>query len=513
MNEQAVKEFLGNMPRNELRTFLADMNIDVKRGIGSRTDAYKFGGHWFMLPDNTEYLNSYFCSRPGAKYSFTKWEGLQGILKKYMCGQQVYEDELDELATLSENFLGDKCYFNRKGFEKMLKKHNGRIPVSIQSVKEGSRIPIGHVMMQVINTDPEFPWIVNYIETLLMHCWYASVIATKTALLTDFIGQAVEKSCDADPETRAFLKRVMFHCFGYRSATSEETAGVGGLAILSNTLGTDTMAAIWQGIDYYNADPTGKGIALSVAATEHSIQTAEYGEYGPDEGDRRYLRRMLRDNPFGILSLVGDGNSIEKFVGLMKEPEFVDLIIKRAAQDNGKLNRVVVRPDSPRFENDTPIAQVEWIADELYNTYGGGTNSYDLRTLNSAVGVIYGDGLSEFEIIDLYTGLMKRYDVTSFIVGQGGGAMQKANRDDQRSKIACSAQYRNGKWWDVYKDPLDKSKASLPGRLALIINDDGEYETIREEALGDRENLLIEVFRDGEMLVEWSLDDLRADWK
>lgn len=508
-----LKEVLAKLPRNDLRELLKDFNVDVRRGIAGRTDTYKLGGHWNMLPEGTTFLNSYFESRPGAQYSFTKFYGLQGIMKKFLTGQQVYEDEIEQLINITHNHLGDKTYFNEKGFRQILECYDGKLPISIQAVKEGTRVPVGNVMMQIINTDPRFPWLVNYLETILCHIWYTSVVATKSAIIVDAIMKAIEVSCDSPDEMKAFIVRLMLHDFGYRGATCEQAAGAGGLGHLTNSLGTDTVAAIFEAIDYYKADPNGKDIALSVIATEHSIETAEFGEYGPDEGDRRYLKRMLEKYPNGVLSIVCDGNSVEKFVKMVCEPEFVRLITERGIQDNGQLNRVVLRPDSPRFKGDTPEAQVEWIADELYAVYGGTINTKDRRVLNSAVGVIYGDGLSEFQIVDIYTRMMARYDVTSFVVGQGGGLLQKVNRDTQRSAFKCSAQYRNGKWHDVYKKPQDVSKASKRGRLALIINDDGEYETILEQDLGDRENQLIEVFRNGEILVEWTLDDLRADWK
>ncbi len=512
MNKNEIKQYLEQMSRGDLRDFLKNMNIEVRRGIPARTDAYKIG-HWFMLPDGTEFLNSYFVSRPGAKYPFTKFIGAQGIIKKYLCGQQVYEDELDELATLSENFLGDKAYFNREGFKLMLERHNGRLPVSIQCVKEGTRVPTNNMMMQIINTDPDFPWIVNYLETILTHVWYASVVATKSATIVDMIKVKIAESSDLPDEVQSFITRIMLHDFGYRGATCEEAAGVGGLAHLTNSLGTDTMAAIWQGIDYYGGNSTIKDIASSVLATEHSIETAEFGEFGPDDGDRRYLKRMLEKCPKGILSIVADGNSIENFVKMVCEPQFVDLIKKRAAQDNGMLNRVVIRPDSPRWKDDKPEMQINWIACQLMEAYGGTMNSKKRTILDSSVGVIYGDGLSEDEIFTIYEYLSTLWDVTSFVVGQGGGLLQKVNRDTQRSAFKCSAQYRNGVWHDVYKKPQDLSKASKAGRFALIINDDGEYETILEKDLRlDQENLLVEVFRDGELVVEWTMDDLRVDW-
>jgi nicotinamide phosphoribosyltransferase len=514
VTQEEVRQFLIGMPRKELRKFLADeeLNCEVPRGIAGRTDSYKFGGHWNMLPEGTQYLNSYFESRNGSKYPFTKFVGLQRIIKKYLTGKRVWDDELDEMVKFSQEHLADKTYFNEAGFRKMLKKHNGRLPVSIQSVKEGSRIPINHVMMQIINTDPDFPWVVNYLETLLTHVWYPSAVATKSATLVDTIKEAVNASSDLPQDIKDFTVRVMLHCFGYRGASSEESAESGEIGHLSNGYGTDTIAGIFGMIDYYGADEFGKMVGLSVIATEHSVETSEFGQYGADEGDRRYLKRMLKLYTKGVRSLVCDGNNIEKFVAMFCEPEFVKLVKEQASQDNGQLNRVVLRPDSPRFKGDTPADQILWIAEQLWNAYGGTINSKGLRVLDSSVGVIYGDGLSEEDIVTIYAELQKYYDVTSFVVGQGGGLLQKVDRDTQRSAFKCSAQCRDGVWHDVFKNPLDVTKASKRGRLALIIDEDGEYQTILEKDLNGRENLLIEVFRDGKLLVEWDIDDLRADW-
>lgn len=76
--------------------------------------------------------------------------------------------------------------------------------------------------------------------------------------------------------------------------------------------------------------------------------------------------------------------------------------------------------------------------------------------------------------------------------------------------MKASAVKVNGLWRDVYKDPItDISKRSKKGRLALIRRDNGEFRTIREQDLGDRPNLLLPVFRNGELLVDQSLEEIR----
>ena len=86
--------------------------------------------------------------------------------------------------------------------------------------------------------------------------------------------------------------------------------------------------------------------------------------------------------------------------------------------------------------------------------------------------------------------------------GCGGGLLQKLNRDTQRFAFKCSAQRRNGVWYDIYKKPLDASKASKRGILKLIKTEEG-YKTVPacgntgDDQWDDRLSL---VFRDGHLI-------------
>ena len=89
--------------------------------------------------------------------------------------------------------------------------------------------------------------------------------------------------------------------------------------------------------------------------------------------------------------------------------------------------------------------------------------------------------------------------------------MQKMNRDTQKCAIKASAVRVNGQWRDVYKDPVtDAGKRSKRGRLALIREDDGTYRTIREEELGDRQNVLEIVFQDGTVIRDQTFAEIRV---
>jgi nicotinamide phosphoribosyltransferase len=47
-------------------------------------------------------------------------------------------------------------------------KYDGRLPIRIKAVPEGKIIPRGNVLFTVENTDPDFFWLTNYIEVILL---------------------------------------------------------------------------------------------------------------------------------------------------------------------------------------------------------------------------------------------------------------------------------------------------------------------------------------------------------
>ena len=94
--------------------------------------------------------------------------------------------------------------------------------------------------------------------------------------------------------------------------------------------------------------------------------------------------------------------------------------------------------------------------------------------------------------------------------GMGGGLLQKINRDTQCFAFKSSYQVRDGIGYNIQKDPLDKTKASLKGRLAVVEDTPGNYRTIQETTGDIAGDLLVPVFRNGELLVDQNFEDIRA---
>jgi nicotinamide phosphoribosyltransferase len=449
--------------------------IDTKNIILA-TDSYKLN-HWNQYTKDTDGVYSYFESRVGSEYPYGVLFGLQYILKEFLEGVRVTQENIDAAAELSLAHFGSDSYFNKAGWKHILEAHGGKLPVRIKAVPEGMPIPTNNVLMTVENTDPEVPWLTNAIESLLTHVWYSSNVATLSRITKEMISGFLAETADSQDGLM-----FMLHDFGYRGATSHESAGIGGLGHLLNFLGTDTLPAMLYAMKYYDAPL--EGLAYSVAATEHSIMTS----LGPD-GEFEIVDQLLEDYPTGILSVVADSYDIYNFVSEIGARR--DKIVARDGV-------FVVRPDSITNQHKTPEALTTCIMRMLESHFGATTNSKGFRVLDPHVRVLWGDGIDRAGIEKILAELKANgYSAENMVFGMGGGLLQKHNRDTQRFAFKCSAQHRGGTWHDVWKKPLDLSKASKHGRLALI-EYEGKLLTTCYPPAGAKDYLEV-VFENGEL--------------
>lgn len=238
------------------------------------TDSYKVT-HYKQYPPNTSKVYSYFECREKktedskirrVKFDETVFYGLQYILNKYLKGKVVTKEKIQEAKEMYREHFQDNV-FNEKGWNYILEKYDGHLPIEIKAVPEGSVIPRGNVLFTVENTDPECYWLTNWIETILVQSWYPITVATNSREQKKILAKYLL-------ETSGNLDGLEFklHDFGYRGVSSQETAGIGGSAHLVNFKGTDTVAGIALIKKYYGTkDPIA---GYSVPAAEHSTVTA-----------------------------------------------------------------------------------------------------------------------------------------------------------------------------------------------------------------------------------------------
>jgi nicotinamide phosphoribosyltransferase len=377
--------------------------------------------------------------------------------------------------------------FNRAGWEHIVRVHGGYLPVSIKAVREGTVLPTKNVLVTIVNTDPACWWLTTHLETALLRAvWYPTTVASNSFACKRVIRQYLTRTSD-DVEGQLPFK---LHDFGARGVSSMESAAIGGLAHLVNFMGTDTATAILAGQRYYGAGMIG----YSIPAAEHSTITS-WGRDGEVDAYRNMIRQFSK--PGSLYAVVSDSYDFEHAV----EHIWGETLRDEVVAGGGTL---VVRPDS----GDPTIMPV-WAVEKLGDKFGYTLNSKGYRVLNN-VRVIQGDGINYNTLSQILGNLTVRgYAADNIAFGMGGMLLQGVDRDTLKFAMKCSAICINGVWQNVQKDPkTDPGKKSKAGRLALV-REDGEYRTVPLEGNEDRDEL-VEVFRNGRLLVDYTFDEVRA---
>ena len=453
------------------------------------SDSYKTS-HWVQYPSASEYVSSYIEARRG-DYDVVFF-GLQAFIKEYL-STPITRQDIDEAEMVIQ---AHGLTFNRKGWERLVDKHSGYLPLRIEAIPEGSIVPVSNVICQIINTDPEFYWLPSYIETALLRAiWYPSTVASVSHYCKGIIRQALEASAD---NTTSLPFRL--HDFGARGASSQESVAIGSLAHLVNFSGTDSMTALVAASRWYQMSDDMP--AFSIPAAEHSTMTA----WGRD-GETAAFANMIEQ--FG-----GEGNAFSVVSDSYDLWNAIDHIWGGSLKDEVKNmgGTLVIRPDSGE-----PAKVVREALERLAVKFGTTLNSKGYKVLPDYVRVIQGDGISPQSLRTIIDVVLKAgFSADNVTFGMGGGLLQQVNRDTMSWAMKASAICIDGIWKDIYKDPVtSRSKRSKKGRLALIKDADGQINTIKAEALSaDKDNLLRDVYVDGTLLIEDSLTTIRerAGW-
>jgi nicotinamide phosphoribosyltransferase len=168
----------------------------MKTNICVLSDSYKLN-HWNQYPLGTQAVYSYFEARKGAKFDETVFFGLQYILKQFLVGEVVTQEKIEAAAKLCKAHFGNESYFNREGWEYILNKHDGKLPVLIKAVPEGTPVPVNNVMITVENTDINCFWLTNFLETVLSQVWYPCTVATLSREVKKLEKKYLIKNSDA----------------------------------------------------------------------------------------------------------------------------------------------------------------------------------------------------------------------------------------------------------------------------------------------------------------------------
>ncbi|NSX55649.1 nicotinate phosphoribosyltransferase [Parasulfitobacter algicola] len=448
------------------------------------TDSYKLS-HYNQYPEGTEFVSSYIEPRRAwDDIDQVVFFGLQIELTK-LAGSVVTQAMLNEAAPFLKAH-GFEIFV--EGWQYIIETYDGRLPILIEALPEGTIAPVGVPQMRIENTDPKCFWLVSYLETRLLRAvWYASTVCSLSHAVVGSIRERLKITDGSDAGAEFKL-----HDFGARGATGFEAAAIGGAAHLINSRGTDTLAGLVYARNFYGADMAG----FSIPATEHSTMTAA----GVD-GELDQMRRFLHTNPSGLIACVSDSYDLMRAVKNYWGGALRDDVLAR----DGVL---VVRPDSG-----DPVQIVPDVIEALMAKFGYGTTAQGYRLLAEKVRVIQGDGVNKDSIIRIMDVMMDRgLAIGNIAFGMGGGLLQKLDRDSLGYAMKASAIYRNGAWHDVFKDPktAQGTKTSRKGKQGAMRNDSGRFVARPAANIPKGADALVPVFRDGNILKLHSFEDIRA---
>jgi nicotinamide phosphoribosyltransferase len=467
--------------------------MKTQENIVLLADAYKYSHHKLYYPGTTK-IYSYLESR-GGQFNETVFFGLQYFLKHYLEGKVITKEKIDAAEDLLKQVFGRNDVFDRSKFDYILNKYDGRLPVRIKAVPEGTVVPVNNVLMTIENTDPECFWLTNFLETLLMQVWYPNTVATLSREAKKIVEEYFEETA-ADSSKPAI--DFVLNDFGFRGVSSVESAGLGGAAHLINFMGSDTIMGSVLAQRYYNAQ---KVYGLSVPATEHSVCTL-LGE----AGELDVFKHILKAFPTGIVACVSDSFDIFRACSEYWGTELKELVLNR----DGVL---VIRPDSG-----DPVFTLLKVFDILFNKFGYTINEKGYKVLPPQVRVLQGDGINVQAIRSIYGALkVNGISAENLVLGMGGALLQKVDRDTQKFAFKCSYAEVNGKAVDVQKNPLEidghgkliqSFKKSKAGQLKLIRTEEG-LQTVRKETAPGSEDQMVTVFENGELFNQVSFEEIR----
>lgn len=463
------------------------------RNFADDTDLYKQTQYLAYRRGLTS-IYSYGESRIGSKFDATIFYSLQLICLENFVGRVITKEQVDEAEERCFKRFGTRNYFHREMFDYIIKNYDGKLPVRIKAVKEGTLVPINNVLFTIESLDEKCIPLVQRMETLLMHVWAGTTIATNSFN----IKRDIKKHLDLT-STNPWILEYMCHDFGMRACTHWSHAGVVGSAHLISFLGSDTAVADRFAEFYYGTTST---LIESVWASEHAVAL----QFGAGEGEYDYVKACLAAAaPDKICSIVID---------TFDDRNFIDTVVTR--QDIKDL--VLARPGKTVWRQDSgdAIENTNRNLNSLANSYGYSHNDKHYKILCPKIGLLQGDGITRETGNDLRESIIvNKWSADQIPVGSGSGLLVKnMERDTQKFAIKSSEYEIDDQVLNVSKSPKGQAdKASKPGRLKLH-HAGQHFSTISSaketpQQFACYQDSLETVFENGEMIRMQSFDEIK----
>ena len=473
-------------------------------------DFYK-AVHAEMLPKDITKSVSYFTPRMSRVKMWDKvvMFGLQGFIKTYLIEYfnseffgRPFDEVMGEYRRIMDASLGKDAY----KIEKVEKLHQlGYLPIEIISLPEGTRVPMHVPMFGITNTHPDFAWLPQSLESLISaESWHPMLAATVGATYRDIVNRYYAKTCD-DNVSRA---RAL-GAFDFRGEECTESAIKAGAGWCLSFLNTATVPTIPYLEAYYNCDCTKEQVAFGSPSTEHSVMCSNFAI---DGDEITLLRRLLTEiYPNTSFSAVLDSydywNIIENVLPQLKEEILAHNGCMLMRGDSGDCVEVVTRT-----------------VFKLWEIFGGTVNSKGYKVLDPHVKAIYGDSITIQRCEAIYKILEENgFACSNVALGVGSFSMQCVEedgilkpftRDTFSSCIKATYCEIADVPYPIFKNPKDGGFKKSQKGCCIVTFEDGEYRFTDghawAEACADENNQLVTVFKDGNMVKEQTLAEIRG---
>lgn len=409
------------------------------------------------------------------------------------------EEVVAEYTRVLDATLGKGIY----GSEKIRKLHRlGYLPIEIIALPEGTMVPIQVPMFGISNTHKDFAWLPQALESLISaELWYPQITATVGKTYRDIVNKYYAETVDDSvPRAKAL------GAFDFRGDMCVDAALKAGAGWCLSFLNTATVPVIPYLENMFNCDCTKEDVAYGSVSTEHFVMCSNYAV---DGDEITFLRRMLTElYPNTSFSCVLDSydywNVIDNIL-----PQLHDEILAH----NGCM---LMRGDSGDC-----VEVVTKTVFKLWEQFGGTINSKGYKVLDPHVKAIYGDSITVQRCEEIYEILKNAgFACSNVALGVGSFSMhcieeenmlKPFTRDTFSSCIkACYAEV-DGKCYPVFKNPKEGGFKKSQKGLCFVYEENGELK-YKDEYTSENipeGNLLEPVFRDGKMLKDYTLDEIR----
>lgn len=512
------------------------------------TDYYKTVHHMAYKP-GLEYLTSYWTPRK-SRYEdidYAVFFGLQGFIKEHLIRQfdehffNVPWEEIERQYTrIIKNTMGEhaaECDHIRKLHEL------GYLPIEIAALPEGTVSSIRVPLFSVANTLPGYGWLVNYLETYIsVNTWQTINSATVGHRYRLRVNEAWNKTVSDKmvktiPPKGCAMTNDLFDVsgpftipqtpasgacgdFSMRGMGSIESAVRSSAGHLLSFTGTATIGSICWLEDYYSADCEKEVVGCGLPSMEHSVMET-YTKEREAESYRHLICDVFTDETFTIVSDTWDyWNVVENVI-----PGLRDEILNREG-------KVIVRGDSgdpadiicgTKRECGGETPEERGTVECLWDSFGGYVNELGYKVLNEKIGAVYGDAITYERMCDIYDRLeQKGFSSACIILGAGSYSYQYATRDSLGMAMKATDCVVDNKEYAIFKDPAtdrarggESFKKSQRGLCYVYRDEDGKtayIDGLTEEDMASGkydDNMLKPVFRDGKLLRETTLAEIR----